>query len=65
MTDRLEEEIAHMSRALEDMHEMLLDQGKRLEVMERRVTLLMARAAEAEADEGSGVVLGDERPPHY
>lgn len=65
MTDRLEEQIAHLTRAVEDLHEIVLDQGKRLEVMERRVTLLMSRAAEREADQTGGVVLGDERPPHY
>ncbi|MCO6381175.1 MAG: SlyX family protein [Vannielia sp.] len=65
MTDRLEEELAHITRAVEDLHEMVLTQGKRLDTMERRVGLLMKRAAESEADNAGGVVMGDERPPHY
>ncbi|MBY6046277.1 SlyX family protein [Vannielia litorea] len=65
MTDRLEEELAHITRAVEDLHEMVVGQGKRLDVMERRVEMLMKRAAESESDNTGGVVLGDERPPHY
>ena len=65
MTDRIEEELAHITRAVEDLHEMVLAQGRRLDVMERRVDLLMKRAAESESDSSGGVVLGDERPPHY
>ncbi|QDC10692.1 SlyX family protein [Oceanicola sp. D3] len=66
MTNRLEEELAHLTRAVEDLHEMVLAHGKRLDTVERRVDLLMKRAAEAEAEGNTGgVVLGDERPPHY
>ncbi|MBS8227297.1 SlyX family protein [Vannielia litorea] len=66
MTDRLEEELAHITRAVEDLHEMVVGQGRRLDTLERRVDLLMKRAAEAEAEGNTGgVVLGDERPPHY
>ena len=65
MTDRLEEELAHITRAVEDLHEMVVGQGRRLDVVERRVEMLMKRAAESEADNTGGIVLGDERPPHY
>ncbi|SIO05591.1 SlyX family protein [Vannielia litorea] len=65
MTDRLEEELAHITRAVEDLHEMVVDHGKRLDVMERRVELLMKRAAESDSASTGGIVLGDERPPHY
>lgn len=65
MSDRLEEELAHMARAVEDLHEMVLSQGRRLDLLERRVSLLMDRAAQTEAEGTGGIVFGDETPPHY
>jgi len=64
-TEKIEEELAHLARAIEDLHEMVVDQGARMDVLERRVAMLLERAAVAEAQNTGGVVIGDERPPHY
>ena len=60
-----EERIAHLERAVDDLSAVVARQAGAIDVLERRVAMLMRRAAEAEADAGGGVVLGDERPPHY
>jgi len=64
-TEKIEEELAHLARAIEDLHEMVVDQGARMDVLERRVAMLLERAAVVEAQNTGGVVIGDERPPHY
>ncbi|MEM8851622.1 MAG: SlyX family protein [Pseudomonadota bacterium] len=63
MTD-LEERIAHLTRTVEDLSDVVARQAGEIEVLERRVGLLMQRAAEAEADGGT-VPLADQRPPHW
>jgi SlyX protein len=40
-------------------------QADTIDRLERRVALLVAREAERAAAEGGGVVIGDERPPHW
>ena len=61
----LEEQIAHLTRMVEDLSEELARQGKTLDVAERRITLLMQRAAEAESEQGGTIPLADQRPPHW
>jgi SlyX protein len=66
MTDpRVEEELAHLRRTCDELSAELHRQGQELERLTRQVAMLMRRAAEAEAQATGGVVLGDERPPHY
>lgn len=61
----LEEKIAHLIRAVDDLSDVVAAQQTELDRLTRRVQMLMHREAERESDTGSGVVLGDERPPHY
>ena len=61
----LQERLAHQDRLVEELSDVIADQGRRIETLERRVAMLMAREAEREADVPGGVVLGNERPPHY
>ena len=61
----LEERIAHLTRTVEDLSDVVARQSAEIAVLERRVRLLMERAAEAEAAEGGGVPLADQRPPHW
>jgi SlyX protein len=60
-----EERIAHLERAIDDLSDVVAGQVRRIEVLERRVQMLMARAAEAELAEGGGAPLADVRPPHW
>lgn len=67
MTDRadLEERIAHLERALDDLSAQAARQADIIDLLQRRIEVLMQREAAREADAGGGVVFGDERPPHW
>lgn len=67
MTDieRLEEKIAHLTRTVEELSEVVARQDKELAVAQRRVAMLMEREAQRERDAGIAEIVGDERPPHY
>ena len=68
MEDRLnrtEEEVAHLRRAVDDLSDMVARQTREIDLLTRRVALLMERAAEAEADSGGTVPLADQKPPHW
>jgi len=64
-TAPIEERIAHLERALEDLSAIVAVQVADIERLKARVRMLMEREAGREADSGGGVVFGDERPPHY
>ncbi|MBC7737216.1 MAG: SlyX family protein [Candidatus Saccharibacteria bacterium] len=62
-TSALEERIAHLTRAMEDLSDVVARQQRELDRLTRRVGLLTEREAEREA-------LGtapeaDVRPPHW
>ena len=61
----LESRIAHLIRAVEDLSDVVAAQGREIDVLTRRVAMLMAREAEREADGEGGVPLADQRPPHW
>ena len=61
----LQERFAHQELVIEELSDVVTQQADRIAVLERRVAMLMAREAEREADAPGGIVLGDERPPHY
>ncbi len=64
-TDSLQERIAHLDRVVDDLSETVARQDREIALLTRRVALLLEREA-ARQDEGTGgVVMGDERPPHY
>ena len=60
----LEERIAHLMRAVEDLSDVAARQAREIEVLERRVRLLMERAAEDEALAGEAPAA-NVRPPHW
>ncbi|WOI55510.1 SlyX family protein [Palleronia sp. LCG004] len=62
---RIEERIAHLIRANDDLSEIVRDQADRIELLERRVHMLMEREARRDADDGGSIPFGDERPPHW
>ena len=63
--DVLEEKIAHLTRTVDDLSDIITRQQGEIMMLTRRVQMLMEREAEREAASGSGVFMGDERPPHY
>ncbi|WP_108485214.1 SlyX family protein [Oceaniglobus ichthyenteri] len=66
-TDRhaLEERIAHLTRVVDDLSDIVTDHAQRLERVERRLAMVMQREAERELSEGGSVPLADDRPPHW
>tara|TARA_R110002049_G_scaffold29972_1_gene101882 strand:- start:58898 stop:59104 length:207 start_codon:yes stop_codon:yes gene_type:complete len=65
VTNKLEEEIAHLTRTVDDLSEVVARQEREIVTLNRRVHMLMQREGERDASGGGGVVMGDERPPHY
>ena len=61
----LEEKIAHLTRMTEELSDIVARQDAELSVMRAQVDRLVLREAEREQDSSGGIVLGDERPPHY
>lgn len=68
MTDRilqLEEQIAHLTRTVEELSDIVARQENELDVLNRRSAMLMQREAEREMDTGGTIPLADQRPPHW
>lgn len=63
--EKLEEQIAHLTRTVEELSDVVARQEAEIVTLNRRVFMLMQREGEREAEQSGGVVLGDERPPHY
>jgi SlyX protein len=63
--EKLEEQIAHLTRTVEELSDVVARQETEIATLSRRVFRLMQREGEREAEQSGGVVLGDERPPHY
>ncbi len=62
---RIEERLAEALKTIDEMSDEMARQGKSITRLEARVAMLMEREARREADGGGGIVIGDERPPHY
>ena len=65
MSVEIEERLAHLERVLDDLNDVVARQTDEISVLTRRVAMLMEREAMREADGSGGVVIGNERPPHY
>lgn len=61
----IEEKLAHLLRAVDDLSDVVARQQKTIDTLEKRVQLLMERAAQQETDQGSYIYTGPEKPPHY
>lgn len=64
-TTHLEEMLAHLSRQVEDLSDVIARQDREIAVLTRRVEMLMNREAERELDQGGSVPLADQKPPHW
>jgi len=66
MSVDIEERLAHLERLAEELSSVVAAQGGEIDALKQQIALLMGREAEREAAAGGGgVILGDERPPHY
>ncbi len=63
--EQLEEQIAHLTRTVDEMSEMIAQQDKEIRRLTMLVDKLINREAEREAAGMGGVIIGDEKPPHY
>jgi SlyX protein len=63
--DKLEEQMAHLIRTVDDLSDVVARQETEIATLTRRVHMLMQREGEREAAGSDGVVIGNERPPHY
>lgn len=63
--DKLEEQIAHLTKTVEELSDVVARQDTDIALLQRRVQMLLEREADRESASGGGVVIGDERPPHY
>jgi SlyX protein len=61
----LEIQLSHAMCMTEELSLIVADQANRLERAEKRIEMLMQRAAEAEAEAMSGIAVGDKPPPHW
>jgi SlyX protein len=64
-TTHLEEQIAHLTRAVEELSDIVARQEGELTQATRRLAVLMEREAGRDLDAGGTVPLADQRPPHW
>ena len=68
MMDRMaaiEERLAHLMRAVEDLSDVVARQSGEIDRLARLNRLLMEREAGREADTGEAIALADQKPPHW
>ncbi len=67
MTDLIahEERLAHLTRMVEDLSDVVARQEQEIAVLNRRVAMLMDREAGRDEADGGAVPLADQRPPHW
>lgn len=61
----LEETVAHLTRTVEDLSEVIARQDREIERMARRLQMIAEREAERELDAGTSIPLADQKPPHW
>lgn len=61
----LEEQIAHLTKTVEELSDIVARQETELAIATRRLAMLMEREASRELDAGGTVPLADQKPPHW
>ena len=61
----LEEKIAHLTRAVDDLSDVVARQDREIATLSARLQIMIEREAARTPDSDGGIYLGDERPPHY
>ncbi|MCV6823656.1 MULTISPECIES: SlyX family protein [Halocynthiibacter] len=61
----LEEQLAHLSRSVDDLSDVVARLDTENAVLKRRLQMVMEREAEREASAGGTAILADQKPPHW
>ena len=61
----IEIKLTEALRLSEELSDIVAQQANRLDVAERRIQLLMERAAQDEANSASVISINDTPPPHW
>ncbi len=64
-TTHFEEQLAYLTRTVEELSDIVARQETELAVAQRRLAMLMEREAGRELDAGGTVPLADQKPPHW
>lgn len=59
----IEERLAHLSRAVEDLSDIVARQEREIDRLTRQATLLLEREAERQAE--TSLPMADQPPPHW
>lgn len=62
---KAEEQIAHLTRAVDDLSDIVSRQNEELAALRRRLDLIIAREAERAPDAEGSISLANQRPPHW
>ena len=62
---RLEEQIAHLARMVEELNEVVTTRSAEIDRLTRLVHALTERLAEPQEAAGGSVLLADRKPPHW
>ena len=65
MSTEIEERLAHLERHADELNEVVAGQAREIDRLTARVAMLMEREAMREVEGTGGVIVGDEKPPHY
>lgn len=61
----LEEQIAHLTKTIEELSDVTARQEKELRVLHRRLGLLLEAESARQSESEGSVSLADQRPPHW
>ena len=61
----LEEALAHLTRQVEEMSDVIARQDREIDRLTARVQMLMNREAEREADSSGTIPRADQNAPHW
>ena len=65
MSEKIEERLAHLERLADELSDIVARQSDEIDALTRKVAMLAQREAMREVEGTGGIILGDERPPHY
>lgn len=63
--ERAEEELAHLRKTVDELSDVVAEQGREIDRMTRLLGMLIEREAEREYAAGGGIPLADQKPPHW